>query len=290
MDTHRQNFWIIVAFLLAAGALLALSATLSQMDEFAPGQAFFLEDQEQPSRAMQRMGLRTWSLAGAWKTAGILILWVILPISMIYFLVSPEVRKKIIRRALAMSLTAYALFLMLRSCGQFSGENLLDFSGLSSESADQTDASILPFQAQQEQWLQWIANLVFVGLLTYLFWRIWRWWQMRPASLADLSAEANQALDDLTAGAHLNDTILRCYAEMHRIVQRRRGLRRQAAMTPREFTHELKRSGLPEDAVDQLTRLFEQARYGGGARLDAGAAQQAETSLHAIAAAGLRDS
>jgi len=263
-----------------------LSATLSQI-EFASGQVFFLEDQEQPSQTMPSMGLRTWSLVGAWKTVGILILWVILPISAIYFLVSPEARKKIIRRALAMSLTAYALFLMLRSCGQITPENLLNFSGLSPESPDQANTSALQFQAQQEQWLHWIANLVFVGLLTYLFWQIWRWWQLRPASLTDLSAEANQALDDLSAGAHLEDTILRCYAEMHRIVERRRGLRRQEAMTPREFTQELKRSGLPETAVDQLTHLFEQVRYGGGLPLDADAAPLAESSLQAIVAAGL---
>ncbi|MBC8331345.1 MAG: DUF4129 domain-containing protein [Anaerolineae bacterium] len=289
MDTRRQNFWIIVAFLLAVGGLLVLSATLPQI-EFAPGQVFFLEDQEQPTRAMQSMGLRTWSLVGAWKTVGILVLWVILPISAIYFMVSPEARKKIIRRALAMSLTAYALFLMLRSCGQVTPEHLLNFSGLSPESPDQANTSALQFQAQQELWLQWIANLVFVGLLTYLFWQIWRWWQLRPASLADLSAEASQALDDLSAGAHLEDTILRCYAEMHRIVQKRRGLQRQAAMTPREFTQALKRSGLPETAVDQLTHLFEQVRYGGGAPLDADAAHRAKTSLQAIVAAGLEDS
>ena len=41
-----------------------------------------------------------------------------------------------------------------------------------------------------------------------------------------------------------------------------RGMHRDESSTPREFADRLARKGLPASAVDELTRLFEAARYG----------------------------
>ena len=87
-------------------------------------------------------------------------------------------------------------------------------------------------------------------------------WGKRKSPLEEISAEANKVLDELQGGANLKDTVLRCYAEMSRVLQQRRGIRRARAMTPREFEIELMRYGLPDVEVNQLTRLFEMARYG----------------------------
>ncbi len=279
----NQRLWILFAFVLAVGGLLFLSTAISQM-EFAPAQLFFLES-EQQTPPVGKMGFRTWNLEGAWKSAGILLFWGILPLSLIYFIVSPEVRKIILRRAVAMSLSAYAFFLMMRSCGQLSSQELFNFSGVDSAAQTQTRETALALSPQSAIWLQWAANIIFVGLLAVLFWRALQWWQARPASLRGLSAEAGLALDNLSAGADLGDTILRCYLEMNRLVHRRRGLRRKAAATPREFTAELIRSGLPESDVHQLTRLFEMVRYS-GRPLGATEGRQAEASLRAIFEAG----
>jgi hypothetical protein len=45
-------------------------------------------------------------------------------------------------------------------------------------------------------------------------------------------------------------------------VNRRMGLQRERAMTPREFEQRLVDIGLPSQPVSQLTRLFEAVRYG----------------------------
>jgi hypothetical protein len=60
---------------------------------------------------------------------------------------------------------------------------------------------------------------------------------------------------------------------MTRTVSQARGVDRWAAMTPREFESRLLGAGLPRSAVQRLTRLFEQVRYGAQT---AGAAEEQE--------------
>ena len=99
--------------------------------------------------------------------------------------------------------------------------------------------------------------------------------------MEQLAKEAKGALDALKGGAELRDTVMRCYFEMSRVVSEERGIRRERAMTPREFEERLGELGLPERHVVQLTRLFEGVRYGSketGER----EADQAVASLSAI--------
>jgi hypothetical protein len=49
---------------------------------------------------------------------------------------------------------------------------------------------------------------------------------------------------------------------MSEVVSARRGLLRPDAATPREFAERLEHAGLPAEAVNRLTRLFESVRYG----------------------------
>jgi hypothetical protein len=69
-------------------------------------------------------------------------------------------------------------------------------------------------------------------------------------------------LRDLSSGADWADAITNCYVRMSEAVSSKRGLYRQAAMTPAEFARRLERAGLPSDPVRRLTRLFESVRYG----------------------------
>ena len=47
-----------------------------------------------------------------------------------------------------------------------------------------------------------------------------------------------------------------------RVVKEEKGVARESAMTVREFEEQLVSKGLPEEAVQTLSRLFEQVRYG----------------------------
>jgi hypothetical protein len=80
--------------------------------------------------------------------------------------------------------------------------------------------------------------------------------------MGQLAAEAQEAVDSLRAGEDFKDTILRCYYRMSTVLQREKRIQRQDSMTPREFERALSRLGMPVTPVRNLTRLFEDVRYG----------------------------
>lgn len=255
----KQRLWIVLLFGLGVGILVVLASGLSGI-EFLPGRPFFLSAEEQ-TLPLEELSFKSWNLVGLWKTFGLILLWVIFPLSIIYFIVSPEVRKVVIRRAVTMGLTAYAFFLLLKQCSDFEPLDMSNSSlaGTTLEGENPLSANFSPETAQI---FTWIANVVFIALLALLIWYAIRWWSKRTSTLEELSAQASKVLDDIQAGEDLKDTVLRCYAEMSRILRQNRGISRDKGMTPRQFEDELKRYGLPGDEVRQLTRLFEMARYG----------------------------
>jgi hypothetical protein len=244
-----------------------------------PGQLFFLPI-EKRSLPLKELSLQTWNLVNLWKILSLVLLWILFPLSILYFIVSPEARKLVIRRAATMALTGYAFFLLLRQCSLVDPDDLLIGSGadISLRAKNSLEGT---FSAQTAPWLAWLANLLFLTILIFIIWRVLRWWSQRRTTVTALGAEASQALDDLQTGADLEDTILRCYAQMSRVVSEQRNIQRKQAMTPREFEQELTRCGLPKEDVSELTRLFELSRYG-DIKLGEQEKMQALTCLQAI--------
>ncbi len=108
-------------------------------------------------------------------------------------------------------------------------------------------------------WASYLTSflvVLFVGLAGY---GLWRWMQ---APHQEMQAIVRSALSDLSAGRSWEDTVIQCYQRMSAAAHQRRGLDRHANMTPREFIATLERDGLPAGPVENLTRLFEKARYG----------------------------
>ena len=140
------------------------------------------------------------------------------------------------------------------------------------------------FVAAPSPWLgiliSLVIALVIVGMLAGVALLIAR---RRPpeTALQQLARSARDTLEALQGGADLKNAVIRCYLEMSRVARERRGLQRQADMTPHEFQFELEKAGLPGEPVRQLTRLFEDVRYGDrppGER----EGRQAVACLHAI--------
>jgi hypothetical protein len=77
-----------------------------------------------------------------------------------------------------------------------------------------------------------------------------------------VAREAKKALDTINAGGDLKEGVVRYYCEMVRVVSKEKGLKRQHAMTTREFEKYLESMGLPVTHIRRLTRLFEKVRYG----------------------------
>ena len=116
-----------------------------------------------------------------------------------------------------------------------------------------------------------ILTLILVGLfalaaLKIVIFVVIRFFQRTPSSdllIEELAQEAQNAIHALNTGEDLKVTVIRCYSEMTHIVKKQKGIERDTTMTVREFEDHLTGSGLPQEALKTLTRLFEQVRYGG---------------------------
>jgi hypothetical protein len=107
--------------------------------------------------------------------------------------------------------------------------------------------------------LVWIGVFVAVSLLGFWVFSSWRTLS-RPDDLVILEAE--QALQALRSGADFNNAIIRCYQQMSFALQAEQGIEKSDSMTAREFERHLAAKGIPRAPVEQLTQLFEAARYG----------------------------
>ena len=106
------------------------------------------------------------------------------------------------------------------------------------------------------------ASLLGAGLIVAGMW-YFRQRAVQPVSPLDSLAEtAQDTLKTLQSGGDFRTAIIRCYHEMNQVIEQERGISRRRAMTPREFETHLASHGLPQGALETLTRLFEQSRYG----------------------------
>jgi hypothetical protein len=78
----------------------------------------------------------------------------------------------------------------------------------------------------------------------------------------ELIEQAQTALNEIRSGSEINNTIIRCYANMCKLLDHEKGIRRHVSMTSREFEQNLVKIGIPEAPIRELTRLFEKVRYG----------------------------
>ena len=102
-----------------------------------------------------------------------------------------------------------------------------------------------------------------VVLSAWVVWRVLRRPQPQDqATVARQAAQAAQtALADWQSGSPLASVIIRCYREMSDLVAEKRAVQRAADMPPREFVGRLENAGVPARPAQELTALFELARY-----------------------------
>lgn len=115
-------------------------------------------------------------------------------------------------------------------------------------------------------WAFWIAGLLLlilsfaaVHIVNHAFER----WYKPAVDLNEIADIARGALSELTGSSLPGNVIVRCYLDMNKAVGEKRGLVREAAMTPAEFAARLEGMGLPSGDVHGLTGVFERVRYGG---------------------------
>jgi len=261
-----QKLLVVFSLGIAVVAMLLLSTGLSGLD-FLPGRPFSLEGYP-PFEVEHPPPLPGRDILLFIVRVVYFLALALLPILIIWLIVSPEARKALLKQLLRLLPILIILYLAInRLRGILGTATEITFQGPASPADGSAVSSPTDtFAANPSQWLVLVASLGVALLLTILVvgiaWSVW-WRHRRPRHpLERLAQEAQNALDALWAGGDLKNVVIRCYLEMNRIVSEQRGIRRDQAMTPREFEHYLEEKGLPGEPVRQLTRLFEEVRYG----------------------------
>lgn len=261
----NQKRFILFLSALSLATLVLLASGLHNI-EFREGRALGRGEAETVRFSIDR-ALQAITKVPAWKQ---FIFWVVLflLVLLVSAILSPEVRKRLIRSFIGFALSTWAIVYLLEN-------NLLTLPDLTQGAAARTgdaaeEAPPFPVFAPPEvpAGINFLISLGIVLVLLVVAWRLVRWWQriqqLRSLSkpLGDLAAIAQSSLDDLAAGYDWDDVVVNCYARMSDAVSRKRGLVRRDTMTPAEFARRLEQAGLPGDPVRRLTRLFESVRYG----------------------------
>jgi hypothetical protein len=248
---------------MATAALILLSTALTGL-ELLPGQPFSLSGEPSGGTGGSEMLPGAEVLVLLFR-AMIAIFGLLLPVAIVYFIVSPKFRKRVLRNFLPILPLFLMFYLLMRSSPDFL-KPVEEARPLGPLAEGFPEAPTPEFVATPPQWLIVVANLILALLIAALVvgavWLFWRLRRPRVSPLERLAQEAKEAIEAIQAGADLKNTVMRCYYEMSQVLREQRGIRRQRATTPREFERQLEQLGLPGEQVRQLTRLFEKVRYG----------------------------
>jgi len=266
-STRARRFWTLLLSGIGVLAMVLLAGSLAEM-ELVPGRPFSLGGGAPSERGASGASANVEALLVVFGVSFALA-WFLLPVAIVLLVISPKFRKQVLRGIVSLVVfmaLAYMMAFGLAERSRDEGEGLMP-GGLSLPG----QLSPLPtaeFVAEPSRWLVLVASfgmaLLLAGLLAGGGWLVWR--RLRLRRMADpverLARQAKSALDSLRIGVDLENVVVRCYVEMARILNEQQGIERQRHMTAREFETRLEEAGFPGEPVRQLTRLFEQVRYG----------------------------
>jgi hypothetical protein len=181
-------------------------------------------------------------------------------------LIDPKRRKQLFKN-IAVFLIFLFLFDRLRALSQsLANQSDSDMENGLAPAPTPAPGSPLPsFFASPPEWLVTVAAVLVGAALVALAFSIY-WFVLRKRfndadAILQVEARRKRPLA-IQAGGDLKAIIIECYKQMLLTVRKERGINRASADTPQEFGNFLIQRGLPSGPVRDLTRLFEQARYG----------------------------
>lgn len=258
-----RRVWALIALGIVALTIFVLAASLSGV-RLLPGHPFAIGGEPTES-SRELSGVPPLNLTPLWKIFMAIVLWVLFPLSIVYFLISAEARRRVLRDLVWVLATLVLVLLLMRAFTK--RREALEQIRPPAEGDPVVPPEFIlrpgEFITHPPGWFVFVISalvlIVVVGGLALL----WRRLKDAPGEALDrLAEEAQAALDELRAGGDFRNAVLRCYHEMGRILGEERGVRRAKAMTPREFEERLEASGVRDEHVRQLTQLFERTRYG----------------------------
>ena len=262
MRAYFQNKRLVLLLaVLALGALTVLAISLNEVP-FREGQHFGQQGTKTVEFFPQDVG-QVWVEVPIWKQ---ILVWglVGLMIILIALLLSPEMRRRLLRILFRVAFTAWALYFLIKK--GIIGPNL--FGGGEAPPSQDTFVPMPVFEPPQvSPTFSYLISFVIALVWLLVIWLLYRGWKRYVSlntkkPLDEIAKIARSSLNDLSSGRNSSDVIINCYLRMSDVVSSTRHLYRNTAMTPHEFALHLEQAGLPGDAVTRLTRLFEGVRYG----------------------------
>jgi len=264
----QNKYWILTLSVIALGALMVLAVGLHDIS-FNEAQPLFRKEAE----TTLSPGERITTLDDISMTSQV-IFWLAatLMIVLVSLLLSPDGRRMLFRIFVRVAATYWALYFLFKYYGD-QLVSLFNFNfqaGDPNGTAESANAAPPPVftPPQPSPWVSYLISIVIALLLIYILWRVYVHWkrimelQARQKPLQELAKIARSSLRDLNDGGDSTDVIMNCYFRMSHVVADKQHIRRIDSTTPAEFASQLERAGLPGDAVQRLTRLFEGVRYG----------------------------
>jgi len=288
-ELRRKKILLTLVFGLSLAVTLFLASSLPNL-RFQPGQSLHLlewilsllsenaadlpEIQEQTPRSSLFPDLDERTLISI-----ILLFWLLLIFSILYALVSPYFRKKLIRMFITMF---FLVFFIPKIARDLLLQIRMAFGGRGGTLLGENTLPIPPaFIENPPEWLFLVINLLLLLFFFGGFYILWPRLRPKPETRVLVMREVKRALEDLEAGLDFTDVVIACYAKMCQGLQKSRSVDRHHAMTPREFEEHLAHLGIASTHIQQLTRLFESVRYG-AKHADKATEQEATQCLQAI--------
>ena len=257
---------------IAITALLMIASGLPNL-KLQPGDPSLL------SQLLQHMGQKPTGDQAGTSMGGTLVILIFqamviltlisLPFALVYFFISSEFRKQFFKRMIPFVIILLALYVISRAKSFTPLQTLLSKKApteISPMDAGQHWKSFVEFSSDPSQWLTILSSFAFAFILIVL--TVWiinvirRNRQNQTSPLENLAGAAQNAIKTFQTGGNFKNTVIRCYVEMNQALEEQRGIHRQQTMTPREFEINLSKAGLPNEPIQQLTRMFEAVRYG----------------------------
>jgi hypothetical protein len=262
--------WTFIIIAISVFGLVLLASSLTGTN-FLPGEAFSFRRAAPELTPPPGEGTEEAQTLLVILRALLIFAWALLPIYVVYLLLSKEARRRLIRDLLMISPILIILYLISTNAGEGGFlQELASGFGMEDEAAGEiAQAPPPPAFTEPAPWITTLTSLLLALALTllvagmvFLFWRRAREQRyLRP--LRKVEQEAQAAIDAIEAGGDLREVILRCYYQMVHALGEYRNIHRNRDMTPHEFELLLHQRGMPREPVHQLTDLFEQVRYGG---------------------------
>ena len=285
MSSRQRTTLLILSALVV---LFILTASLSSL-ELKPGRVFDLRD------AAEATGM---SAAGPnsdlWVTflrSFLLLCVLLLPVYIIYMLMDPKRRKRLISELIGYALFIGAILMLqnyMASRPTVEETPIPQPTQLAGTPEPQIAGEPLPDTPDPSEFAVSAAGIaigvLLAGAAGFALWLFTRKINGEPPVLVQVAAEAEETLESLISGKDLRQTILLCYRRMTEVAVKNRGIPREASVTPSEFEGILIEKGLPAAAVRELTHIFEDVRYG-DLRADENERRRATLALRTIIAA-----